>query len=269
MALEGRLRERAAGAAIFNGEELADLRGRVLRELSAETRPRPHRVRSLTTRLAATLAIGLALAVAFEAGRRRPAVDSGLDPERLVRFLDGRARQHRELAESVAEGYLLTNVRLREIDGETVSAAFDLTTHLEIERSRHDPLIAELVVQSLVGPSSLRTRLQAVALAREAGQPKVRDALGYAALDDPEPAVRSRALATLAELDSDGAEVVGILLAVLEREASTGMRLLALEHLLERGQDRRRLERAVRVGDPAGAAPLLLRLQGGARGPTS
>lgn len=138
------------------------------------------------------------------------------------------SRSHR-LVESENSPYLYSNVQVKELDGDTIALSFDVSTHMDLIRPKDDPLVTEVLVQSLVNQSPLDTRLEAISLAPSL-EPKVRDALIAALLQDDNLAVRLKALDRLAA-DSSAQEVQTAFLEVLKREESVQLRLLAIDNL--------------------------------------
>jgi hypothetical protein len=154
---------------------------------------------------------------------------------------------------------LYSNVSLRDAGNGTMSVGFDVTRHVEVRRSREDPLVRELLVQSVLGESDLGDRLAAMSQARSFAAPEVKQALIRTLLNDPEQVVRQRALETLAAHERDE-EIESAMIAVLRTEPAVHVRLMALDLLaagnpatdrveqlvedLERRQDRAVLVRA-------------------------
>lgn len=148
------------------------------------------------------------------------------------------------------DGYEIDNVRVRDVDGETVSVSFDMATHVETLRPRTDPLVREAVVRSLWGGADLGGRIAAIEQSGELPlSATVRDALLHAMLKDPDVAVRMSAQQRLANAELDD-RVEAALLQVLRSEQSVQMRLLAVDMLAARRVDPAELVRAVEEGQP-------------------
>lgn len=140
------------------------------------------------------------------------------------------AENHKSLADVEESPYVYTNVELGQESGGKLTLSFDVTRHMELTRSKDDSLVREILVQSLLNPSPVGTRLQAVAHTEGMIDPKVKQALMVTALNDPNQAVRLRALEILGQA-SDDEEVQSVLLAVLRGEESVQMRLRAMDYL--------------------------------------
>jgi hypothetical protein len=186
-------------------------------------------------------------AVAREVGRAAVADDARRDP------LDS--------------PFIYSNVRLEDGAGSRLRLGFDVSAHLELDRSAGDPVVAEVVAQALLaGTSPVGSRLKAVAVAARLPDPRVRGALLRALRDDPSPAVRLGALAVLAR-DRGNPAVAGAAFRALAGEPSVEVRLLAIDYLAGSGVERKTLRQA--VDSAAGAmrsalqARLLARTSGG------
>jgi hypothetical protein len=137
---------------------------------------------------------------------------------------------------------------LQQIDAETVRLDFDVATHLDLVRDKYDPLVAEVLMQSLVSPATVGTRLEAIGLVKNL-EPKVRDALVVAMLEDPNLAVRLKAISKLTANGGDF-ETHNALLDVLRTENSVTMRLLAIDYLTNNNVSAEALRDAVKEGRP-------------------
>ena len=146
-----------------------------------------------------------------------------------------------EVSDSEGSPYAYTNVTFGEPRDGTLVLSFDVTRHMRIERSKDDPLVREILVQSLLNPSPVGTRLEAIRHAGRMIDPKVREALVLTMLNDPNQAVRTRALEILGEHDREP-EVQSALLAVLRGEESVQMRLMALDRLAAGGLEEERFD---------------------------
>ncbi len=209
-------------ARIDPGEEMpsvvkfADARQSVLDRIAASERPRASRTARWLP-LAAALA-AFAVGLAIPRGTAEPA------PELTLTDLVARGAGAGTAGESP---FRYSNLRLREAGAGALAVTVDVEAQLDLVRPKNDPLVSDILANSLVSDDSLGTRLKAVRLA--GGSPRLREALASAALGDPEPSVRLKALERLIEEDVTSTETQEVLLAVLSREESVAMRLLALD----------------------------------------
>ncbi|HVT58493.1 MAG TPA: HEAT repeat domain-containing protein [Thermoanaerobaculia bacterium] len=158
----------------------------------------------------------------------------------------GRRGEGREGGDPLDSPFIYSNVRFEPGQGERLHLGFDVSAHLELDRPADDPLVAEVVAQTLLaGTSPVGSRLKATAIAsRLLSDPRARGALLRALRDDPSPAVRASALAGLGRERGDPAIRAAVLKA-LASEPSVAIRLLAIDVLAGGGIDRQTLEQAV------------------------
>jgi hypothetical protein len=180
--------------------------------------------------LAAALCLTL-LVIGFFVGMGGPKGMRPSAPERetLTQEIELAATRNKRLVETENSPYVYSNVQVKELDAETIALSFDVATHMDLIRPKNDPLVTEVLVQSLVSQSSLGTRLDAISFAPTL-EPKVRDALIAALLEDSDLAVRLKALDKLTA-HRDVSEVKTAFLNVLKREESVQARLLAIDNL--------------------------------------
>ncbi|MFQ5528323.1 MAG: anti-sigma factor family protein [Thermoanaerobaculia bacterium] len=179
--------------------------------------------------------------------------------EAIAGQLEFAALRNRRMEESANSPYTFSDLRVREIDEGRVELSFDVATHLELVRDKSDPLVSEILVQSLVNPAPVGTRLEAISLVRSR-EPKVRDALIVAMLEDESLPVRLGALEKLVDEPIDG-ETEAAFLQVLESEESVQMRLLAIDYLAKERVAPEMVESAILSGQPEPGSAIFVRAQ--------
>lgn len=241
--------------------EGARLRGAVLRELRARTVRR----RWLPRYARAAAAALLLVAAGFAAGRglaRSPADNAAA----LLRRIQDVARRNQTVADVANSPYILTNVAFSRVNDTEVSVSFDATSHLEVTADRSDPLVRELVVQAVLNQSAIGSRLEAIDYAGDVRDRAVVKALQIAMLNDPNAAVRLKALTALAPHKNEPA-VQASLIEVLKTADSVPMRLQAIDYLVDGRVDkeaiRGALPRLQAIGDEATLVRANAYLQGG------
>jgi hypothetical protein len=218
-----------------DSDALAAVRGRVLEEIRSKegsvvalARPAAFwtvgRNRLLVAAAAVVMAIG-----GFAAGRMAGGV-SPADGDLLVATLEDGAQDHRRLRDVEDSPNIISNVAVRPVGEGRLTMSFDVTRHVEIERSVGDPLVNEVLVHAILDQSSMGSRLKAVSMAARADNGKVEEALVFSMLDDPDLPVRMRALEILADRPINDSVEQG-LMKVLRHDESMQMRLLAIEVL--------------------------------------
>lgn len=230
--------------------ELAAMRSAVLRTVRHEERRAGWHL-SKAAAIAIAAGAGLLAAAGWTAGRAtalRPGdVAVAGNPDAVL------ARQI-QLAATGSESdspFRYSNIRIEEREGERVHLGFDVSRHLELTLPKSDPLVTDVLVQSMLDAGSVGTQLRAIDHAGDVLEPRVRAALIQAMLRDPNLGVRLQAQAKLVEHGTDGT-TADALLAVLEREESVQMRLVAIDHLTRSRVDPKRLQQAVERGEPSG-----------------
>ena len=216
--------------------EFDAMRGRVLEQLHGRPgqlsppAPRGVTVSRALLAVAATLTATLLLVVGFLTGRALTAQPRAPQQVSWPERIELAAMSHRDLQDVDDSPYRFSDVQVRSLQDGRLALAFNVTTHVEFIRHRNDPLVTEVLVQSMVPSSSLPNRLRALEYAAPGADPRLCDALVRSMLYDPELPVRLAALSQLTPLDFDP-RVQQALLQVLERDESVQMRLLAIDHL--------------------------------------
>ncbi len=244
-----------------DAEDLAAVRRRVLREIvalepSLASRA-PARIAWWPVRFSSPGFLAAAAAVLLVAGFLigRLALPAGSAPAPDYVQIPGNG----PIAEGGLESspYLFSNVSVRPANGGRVMLGFDVVRHVEVNRPADDPFVREAIVHALLGSSPLRDRLEAVTLAREMIDPRVRGALIDTVEEDPSVAVRLNALLVLGR-NVDDPEVAGAMLRVLKNERNVQMRLLAVDYLGTSSVQRDLIRQALSETQPEGSQAVLV-----------
>ena len=180
------------------------------------------------------------------------------DPDRFMNTIKTVAQSHKAYEDIVKSPFTYTDVRLTEGEAGIVHLSFDVARHLDLSLKRDDPLVTEVLVQSLIERSAVDTRLAAITMAENLPDPKIKKSLIVAMLHDENLAVRMTAQSRLVERPGDP-EISNALLAVLEQEPSVQMRLVAIDYLTNGNIQPNRLEKAIRTGETAGRQAVLVK----------
>jgi hypothetical protein len=202
----------------------------------------------------AAFVIGLTIRFPGERGNRHQLAGA----DQLANAIQLSATGVRDLRAIEESPYAYTNVRVTPQNGGKLAMSFDVTRHMEMTLPREHPLVTEVLVQSMLSPSSVGTKLEAISFAPSAIDSRVRGALIKSMNNDGELAVRLQAQARLAEQKSDP-EIVTAMLELLEREASVQMRLLAIDYLAASRVEPQRVQRAVGAGPEEGRDAVAVR----------
>lgn len=244
--------------------ELAAMRADVLTSIRRERRASRLRLPHAAA-IAAVAGGALLLALGWSAGRAtaRPAAEQqvkAVNPDfALARQIQREARESQGRTDVDSARFRFANVQIEQQPGDQIRLAFDVSRHLELTLPKSDPLVTEVLVQSVLEAGSVGTQLEAIEQADNVLEPRVRAALVQAMLHDPNLGVRLQAQARLVERPGDPATTQA-LLAVLEKEESVQMRLVAIDSLARtRAVDANRLRQAVEAGEPQGRAAVRVR----------
>jgi hypothetical protein len=191
-------------------------------------------------------------------GTRSDKSRSIIGPDGLMQNIKYVAEGHAAYEDIVNSPFTYTNVRLAKENAGMVNLSFDVSRHLNLTLREEDPLLTEVLVQSLIEPSGVGTRLAAISMAGVVPDPKIKKSLIFAMLHDENLAVRITAQSKLVEHRGD-AEIVDSLLTVLERERSVQMRLVAIDYLAGSNIQAERLKRAITSGKRDGSDAVFIR----------
>jgi hypothetical protein len=178
---------------------------------------------------------------------------------RLIKAMNADATSNRQLADVENSRFTYSNVSFRRLDGDRVGLDFDVTTHVQLVEPAQSEIVREILVHSLLNPSTTGTRLKAMSYAAGVMEPKVREALIYAMRRDENLAVRIKALTTLSDQLADP-EVEAALLATLRDDEAVQMRLLALDYLAAQSVDGDRIREVIERSERPGDEALMVRL---------
>jgi hypothetical protein len=142
------------------------------------------------------------------------------------------ARENKQLADVEASPYTYSDISFRDIGKSAVALSFDVTTRVDLTAAKDDPLVKETLIQALLNPSPVGTRLKAISFAQNLMGPELKEALLFSMLNDPNVAVRLKAQTILSSQKKDP-EIQSAFLKVLRHEESVQMRLAALDYLVD------------------------------------
>jgi hypothetical protein len=210
-----------------------DLRLSVLRALPPRESPSGP---GIWARLMSAPALGLGIAASllvagFAIGYFWQAAKGNV-PSILLAQIRREALENKQLSDVEASPYTYSNISFRNMGGSTVALSFDVTTRVDLTAAKDDPLVKETLIQALLNPSPVGTRLKAISFAENLMGPELKEALLFSMLNDPNVAVRLKAQSILAPQKKDP-EIQSAFLKVLRQEESVQMRLAALDYLVD------------------------------------
>jgi len=156
--------------------------------------------------------------------------DQGSIPSALVEQIDYTARQNQSLSDIENSPYTYTDIEIKEMDDRQIHLGFNVSTYMELIRDKNDALVKEILAQSIINSQQTGAKLTTIAYAEELMDPKLKETLLYVLLNDPDLAVRLKALNILTNYANDD-RIQDTFLSVLKNEESVQMRLTVLDYL--------------------------------------
>ncbi len=186
-------------------------------------------------------------------------------PEReaghLLQQLRHQVAANPRLDDSTGSPYSYSNVSFSPLADGRLALSFDLSTHLRLVGQKDDPLVKDVLAQTLLNPESLNSRLKALGIAGDVMDPKIKQAMILAMQHDDSLSVRLKAMSLLSAYKMDR-EVSDAFLLILKEEESVQLRLQALEYLAGEPNSRDALREALEKLSKPEDTPLLLRASG-------
>lgn len=238
--------------------DLARMRRGVMREIEAPRRRNVARWIAAAAVLAVTFAGGLLVGNRRMPDSRPIAAAPSLRSDAMASEIHTAATRHRRIEDVENSPFLYANVQVSEVDERTLELRFDVSRHMEMKLPKRDPLVAEILVQSMLQPNDVGEKLSAISASEDLRDPKLRPALVKTMLTDENVAVRLKAQEKLVEQPAD-AQVQSAMLDVLRKDNSVQMRLVAIDYLTRHHVAPQVLRQAVETGDQEGSSVLYLR----------
>jgi len=162
----------------------------------------------------------------------------------LIRQISYSAGQNSNISDMLNSPYSFSNVEMHPVNQNEVALSFNVSTHLNVVKEKNDPLVKEVLAQSLLNAQPLGKRLKSISYSEEVMDPKIKEALIFTALNDAVPAVRLKALHGLVKYQDD-ASIKEAMLTILKKEETMQMRLMAIDYLTLNNIDPERLSEEV------------------------
>jgi len=120
----------------------------------------------------------LTLIIGFFLGRALPP-DEGALASNLISQITAMATEHTKLEDVKKSPVVYSNIRYQDLDDNRVAINLDATTHLDFVRKKDDPLVLEIMAQTLLSSSDLGSELKAISYTEGLTHPKVKETLIY------------------------------------------------------------------------------------------
>lgn len=178
---------------------------------------------------------------AFILGQRWAQGPTAAEPG-ILQEIDYTAESHFNLEQVKNSPYLFSDVRVQAMDDQQITLSFNVSTHLEMTRSIDDPLVRDILAQSIINPQSEAYRLNYISYSERIIDPKIKEALLFTLENDSDLPVRLKAMTALLGYAKDD-QIEEAFLKILRQEESMQMRLLAIDYLTQNKIDEHTLER--------------------------
>ena len=150
--------------------------------------------------------------------------------ESLIKNIQYIAEKTEGLQESTNSPYIYSNTVFRENEDGRINVSFDVTRHLEITRQKSDPLIQDILAQSLINSGSTGEQLRNISVTEKVMHPKIKQALIQTMQNDESDIVRQKSMFSLMKYPNDE-DIQEALINLLTDEKSVYMRLAAIDYL--------------------------------------
>jgi hypothetical protein len=171
----------------------------------------------------------LTLIIGFLLGRALPPDQETLTSSLMDR-ISSLATENTNLEDVQRSPVIYSNVRYKDINDNMVSINLDATTHLDFIRKKDDPLVRDIMAQTLLSSSNINSELKAISYTKDIVDPKLKEALIFSMHNTPTLAIRMKAMSGLMNYKFDN-EIKEAFLKVLREEESVKMRLAAIDYL--------------------------------------
>ena len=198
-------------------------------------------------------AIVFAIVIGFLLGRAIPP-----DSKNILQQMSTLADKHVKLIDIQNSPYSYSNISFKEIDKNSISLSFNVTTHIDIVRSKDDPLVKDVLTQALLKPQDVGSSLKTISYTETIIDQKFKDALIFSMHNAPILAVRLKALRGLLNYKYDE-DLSQALFQVLKEEDSMQMRLLAIEYLIDNRIEPEKLKKLLSDLDTQKNIPVILK----------
>jgi hypothetical protein len=201
----------------------------------------------------------LTLIIGFLLGRALPPDQENLTSN-LIDQISLLASENTKLKDVQKSPIVYSNVRYQDLKDDLVSINLDATTHLDFIRKKDDPLVREVMAQTLLSSSNVGTELKAISYTKGVIDPKLKETLIFSMHNTPILPVRIKVMSSLIEYKNDKA-VQNAFLKVLREEKSVKMRLLAIEYLTNEQVSEDILQQALNESEVAQSPAVLIKMR--------
>jgi hypothetical protein len=199
----------------------------------------------------------ITLIVGFFLGRALPPDENGIAGG-FLKQISSIAEQNTYLSDTQKSSYRFSNVSLKEMDNNKISMSFDVSTSLDFVRQKDDPLVKEILTQTMLETENVGTNLKAISYSESILDNKIKQALIYSMLNAPVTAVRLKSMEGLLKYKIDP-ELQEAFLKVLSEEETIKMNLLAIDYLTKNNYNADSLKSIIEEADPKKSTAIFVR----------
>ncbi len=188
-------------------------------------------------------------------GRRGPQ-EGTFEDDLLLQSIQSSSAQQAGLDDYLDTPFSFANVTVRPKGQGQLALSFDVSRHVKMQVAQDSPLAKEVLLQAILDPSSMGSRLRAMEVTPPIQDSRLKEALIATMLNDADPTVRLNALAVLSKYPYDQKNQ-DALLQTLGQDQDVQMRLNALEELARANVGMETIRNAVGENDPNGTMAIL------------
>jgi len=199
----------------------------------------------------------ITLIVGFFLGRALPPDENGLTGG-FLKQISSIAEQNTYFSDTQKSSYRFSNVSLKEMDNDKISMRFDVSTSLDVVREKDDPLVKEVLTQTMMDPENVGSNLRAISYSENIVDNKIKQALIYSMHNAPIAAVRLKSMEGLMKYTIDP-ELQEAFVNVLLEEKTIKMNLMAIDYLSQNKYDADSLKAIMEEINPQKSTAIFVR----------
>ena len=199
----------------------------------------------------------ITLIVGFFLGRALPPDENGIAGG-FLKQISRIAEKNTYLSDTEKSSYRFSNVSLKEMDENKISMSFDVTTSLDVVRKKDDPLVKEVLTQTMMDLGNVGSNLKAISYTESIMDNKIKQALIYSMHNAPMTAVRLKSMEGLLKYKIDP-ELQEAFTKVLLDEKTIKMNLMAIDYFTKNNYNAESLRSIIEEIDPQKSTAIFIR----------
>lgn len=199
----------------------------------------------------------ITLIVGFFLGQALPPDKNGIGGGILKQISDI-AEKNIYFSDSQKSSYRFSNVSLKELDNNKIEMSFDVSTNLDVVRDKNDPLVKEVLTQTMLSAENVGSNLRAISYTESITDNKIKQALIYVMHNAPITAVRLKSMESLMKYNFDP-ELQEAFIKVLLEEKTIKMNLMAIDYLTMNNYNPDSLKSIIEEASPQKSTAIFVR----------